>query len=202
MVKVMPWLAGAALLFSVPASAQNFLLNSAETINRGNFKVGAYPMVLFGEHSAAEGDQSRGIAGRLGYGLTRSFDLEAKAAFFDDFKLYGGDGEYWLVKGRTDVSVAAGFHLIDAKGAGDAKAFDASLLVSRNLADRFEPYLGLSVCLESLDGVPGRDFKRLHVVPGFEFRLQRDLDFVAELAIGLNDDSANLLAFGLAYYIR
>lgn len=34
MVKVMPWLAGAVLLFSVPASAQNFLLNSAETINR------------------------------------------------------------------------------------------------------------------------------------------------------------------------
>jgi len=37
---------------------------------------------------------------------------------------------------------------------------------------------------------------------GIEYRLAEDLDFVAEVGIGLSDDSANYISGGLAYYLR
>jgi len=49
------------------ASAQNFLMNSAETINRGNFKISLFPTVLFGEDDA---DDNWGVGSRFGYGFT------------------------------------------------------------------------------------------------------------------------------------
>lgn len=39
-------------------------------------------------------------------------------------------------------------------------------------------------------------------VPGIEHKLGKDLDLLAELGLGLNDDSPNYLSFGLAYYLR
>ena len=108
---------------AVPAHAQNFLMNSAETINKGNFKIAGFPTVLLGENGA---DNEWGIAARLGYGFTPSFDVEAKVAFFDGFKLYGVDAELWLVKGELDVSVAAGAHRADFDFGPDSTAIDAS----------------------------------------------------------------------------
>ena len=76
------------------AQAQNFLMNSAETINKGNFKISAFPTVVLGED--------------------------------------GGE----------------------------------------------------------------------NVVPGIEYRVAKDLDALAEIGLGLTDESPNYLSFGLSYYVR
>jgi hypothetical protein len=187
------------VLGSAPAHAQNFLMNSAETINKGNFKIAGFPTVLFGEDGA---DNEWGVATRLGYGFTPSFDVEAKIAFFDGFKLYGADAELWLVKGPTDVSVAAGAHRADVDGAFDSTAIDLSLLVSGNVAPKLELYGGGSVSFESIDDVDDSNFTRAYLVPGIEYKASEDVDLLAEFGIGLNDDSPNYFSFGVAFYLR
>src|SRR5512134_2284681 len=102
---LLPLLVSSLVLAAGSAHAQNVLMNSAETINEGNFKIAAFPTLLFGENGA---DDEFGVAGRFGYGFTPSFDIEGKVAFFDGLKLYGIDAELWVVKGRTDVSVSLG----------------------------------------------------------------------------------------------
>jgi len=181
------------------AQAQNFLMNSAETINEGNFKISGFPTVLLGEDG---GDNEWGIATRLGYGFTPSFDVEAKLAFFDGFKMYGADAEYWIAKGRTDVSLSAGLHKSDYEGGGDTKALDLAALASRSVARDLEVYVGGSLSFESVDGADDSDFERFYIVPGIEYRVARDLDLLAEIGLGLTDESPNYLSFGLSYYVR
>ncbi len=174
-------------------------MNSAETINEGNFKLCAFPTVLFGEDDA---EDEWGLASRFGYGFTPSFDVEVKLAAFENFKMYGADAEFWLVKGRTDVSVSAGGHESDFDDGGGTKAFDTALLVSRSVGKRLEIYAGGSLSLESVDDVDDSSFQRYYLAPGVEYRLGKDVDLLAELGIGLNDDSPNYFSFGAAYYIR
>ena len=181
------------------AQAQNVLMNSAETINKGNFKIAAFPTVLFAEGT---GDNQFGLASRFGYGLTDNFDVEAKLAFFDGLKLYGLDAEVWLAKEPVDVSVALGAHKTDLDGGTDSKAIDASLLVSGHLTPRLELYGGLNMSFESLDNADNTSFTRVYVVPGIEYKVADDLDFLAEFGLGLNDDSPNYVSVGLAFYIR
>ena len=183
-----------------PAAAQNFLMESAETINKGNFKLSAFPTVLSGEEGS---DSAWGLATRAGYGLTDRFDVEAKLAFFDGFKMYGGDAEYWLLKGKTDVSLSGGFHLSDFEGENaDSTAIDLAAIVSRNVGGRLEAYLGGSLSFESLDEVDDSGFQRFYVVPGIEYKVADDLDLLAEIGIGLTDESTTYLSFGVSYYIR
>ena len=181
------------------AHAQNFLMNSAETINEGNFKIAAFPTVLLGEDGA---ENEWGVATRAGYGFTDSFDVEAKLAFFDGFKIYGADAELWVVKGKTDVSVSLGAHKTDFEGDLDSTAIDTALLVSHPIASRLEIYGGLSLSFESVDDVDDSSFTRAYLVPGIEYKLGDDLDLVAEVGLGINDDSPNYVSAGLALYLR
>jgi len=192
-------LAGLFALHAGSADAQNFLMNSAETINEGNFKLCAFPTVLLGEDGA---ENEWGIASRLGYGFTPSFDVEVKLAKFDNFKMYGADAEWWVAKGRTDVSLSAGAHKADFDGGGGSTAIDTALLISRSVASRLEAYIGGSLSFESLDDVDDSSFRRYYVVPGVEYKLGEDIDLLAEFGIGVNDDSPNYFSFGAAYYIR
>jgi len=181
-----------------PASAQNFLMNSAETINRGNFKIAAFPTVILAEDDA---EDAWGVATRLGYGFTDRFDVEAKVAFFDGLNMYGADAEYWLVKGDLDVSVSGGLRFADYAGDADTKALDLAGIASLDLADKLEAYLGGSLSFESVD-TDDSSFQRFYLVPGIEYRVARDLDLLAEVGIGLADESPHYVSFGLAYYIR
>jgi len=193
-------LAGLFALHAGSAQAQNFLMNSAETINEGNFKLCAFPTVLLGEDGA---ENTWGIASRFGYGFTPSFDVEVKLAKFDNFKMYGADAEWWVSKGRTDVSVSAGAHKSDFDDdAGDSTAIDAALLISRSVAKSLEAYVGGSLSFESIDDVDDSSFKRFYLVPGVEYKLGQDIDLLAEFGLGLNDNSPNYFSFGAAYYIR
>lgn len=189
-------------LAAVPAQAQIFLHNSAETIDKGTFKLGGYPVALFGEDGA---DDSWGVAFRGGYGFTDSFDAELSVGAFSDFTLVGIDAEYWALKGELDLSVGAGVHKAFVEGdAFDSTAFDLFAIASGRVADNLDLYGGFSLSFESLDDFPGEngDFTRAYLVPGVEYRIAENLDVVLEGGIGLNDDSPNYLTAGLSFYIR
>jgi hypothetical protein len=189
----------AAFLMCVGARAtwaQDALMNSAETINPGNFKFAAYPIFELGD------DSDTGFGGRAGYGFSRGFDMEAKISRFDGLTYYGVDGEWWLHRAKPDISFAIGGHRTsfdhtDFKVMG----LDTTLLASDHVAKNLEIYGGLRVAWEFPDG-PGDNYRRIHVVPGIEYRIARDLDLDAEIGIKLNDDSRSYVAVGLAYYIR
>jgi hypothetical protein len=184
---------------SVAASAQDVLMNSAETINPGNFKLALFPTVLFGKNG---GDSVWGVAGRVGYGLAPRFDIEAKAGVFKDLNYFGVEAEYWLVQGGNfNVSVALGGHMTDAKVGPDSAGIDTSLLFSTSPADRLELYGGLKFAFDSFKN-SDQNFTRIHLVPGLEYRLSPDLDFLAEFGIALNDNSRSYVSVGLALYLR
>jgi hypothetical protein len=191
----------ALLCWTVPntALAQNFLMNSAETINRRNFKISLFPIGLFGKNGAPD---RWGGGGRFGYGFTDNFDVEAKLAVFDGLAIYGLDAELWLVKGDVDFSVSLGGHGASFDTDPDSKALDLGALVSGNVAEKLELYGGLNVSFESQDNVPDSGFTRLYLVPGFEYKVSRNLDLVGEIGIGLNDDSPHYVAVGISLYLR
>ena len=187
------FLAAAAL----PVSAQQVLMNSAETINKGNLKLAVFPTVLFGKNG---GDSLWGVAGRFGYGLTSSLDIEAKAAFFKGLNYFGVDLEYWFLKGENfNVSAALGGHMTDVNGGGDSKGIDAALLASTKPAKNLEVYGGLMLAFDSIKN--GNNYTLIHLVPGIEYRISSDLDFLAEVGIALNDNARSYASVGLAYYL-
>jgi hypothetical protein len=178
--------------------AQQVLMNSAETINQGNLKLAVFPTVLFGKNG---GDSVWGVAGRFGYGFTKSLDIEAKVGFFKGLKYFGVDVEYWFVKGgNLNVSAALGGHMTDYKGGGDSTGIDAALLASTRPVKNLEIYGGLML---SFDKVKNTDinFTLVHFVPGIEYRISDDIDFLAEVGIALNDDSRSYGSVGLAFYL-
>jgi len=177
-------------------SAQSVLMNSAETINQGNLKLGIFPTILFGKNG---GDSLWGVAGRFGYGLTKSIDIEAKAAFFKGLKYFGADVEYWFLKGENfNASAALGGHITDYKGGGDSKGIDATLMASTRPVKNLELYGGLMLAFDSIKN--GGNYTLAHIVPGIEYRVSDDLDFLAEVGIALNDNSSSYGSVGLAYY--
>jgi hypothetical protein len=184
---------------AMPARAQNFIENSAETINQGNFKLSAFPTGLFGRNGAPD---RFGGAFRVGYGITDNFDVEAKSAFFNGFTLLGADAELWLLRGHLDLSVSAGAHKALVSAAGDSTAIDLASQLSAHVTDRLEIYGATSVSLESLDGVPNSGFTRAYVIPGVEYKISPKLDLVSEFGLGLNDNSPHYFGLGFALYIR
>ncbi len=185
------------LAVAVPVSAQQVLMNSAETINKGNLKLAVFPTVLFGKNG---GDSVWGVAGRFGYGLSSSLDIEAKAAFFKGLKYFGVDVEYWFLKGKNfNVSAALGGHMTDVNGGGDSKGIDTALLASTRPAKNLEVYGGLMLAFDSVKNAD--NYTLAHLVPGIEYRISDDLDFLAEVGIALNDNSRSYASVGLALYL-
>jgi len=184
---------------AMPARAQNFLENSAETINRGNFKLAAFPTALFGRNGSSD---NWGGALRAGYGFTDNFDMEAKAGFFNGLTLVGADAEVWLLRGEVDLAVSAGAHKALLRAGRDSTAIDLAAQLSRHVSNRLEVYGGSSVSFEHLDGVPDSGFTRAYLIPGVEYRVSDDLDFVSEFGVGLNNHSPHYFGLGFALYIR
>jgi hypothetical protein len=199
--KIVVILAGSMFLAAAAAevSAQDVLMNSAETINQGNFKLALFPTVLFAKNGS---DSLWGVAGRFGYGFAARFDVEAKAAIFKDLNYFGVEAEYWLVQGRkVNVSVAAGVHLTDSRVGADSSGIDTRFLFSTTPVERLELYGGLKFAFDSVKN-SDQKFTLAHLVPGLEFRISADLDFLAEVGIALNDNSRSYASVGLALYIR
>lgn len=173
-------------------------MNSAETINKGNFKLMGHPLVIFGKGNA---DNELGIVVAGGYGFTDRFDAEARVAFYDGVTLLGVDAEYWIQKGKpVNVSVIGGLHIGSGDGA-DATGIDLTLLASGKVADRLELYGALDWARNSINDTDF-NFKTLHLVPGIEYRISPQVDFVTEFGIALNDRSSHYFSIGIAYYTR
>jgi hypothetical protein len=188
-----------ALMPSV-ARAQEFgVVESAETIDRGTFKLRVNPMFVFGKNDA---DDDAGVAAHLGYGFTDRFDAEVGLALYDGMRFFGVDGEYWLVQDPgLDLSVIGGVHFATGDRIADQRSFDLTFLGSRSIGERTEFYTGLDFGFKKLSDVDF-SYKTIHLVPGIEYRIQEDLDFVGEVGIGLNDDSWHYVSGGLAIYFR
>lgn len=191
-----------AMLALVPsaARAQEFgVMESAETIDRGTFKLRVNPMLVFGQDGA---DDEAGVAARLGYGFTDRFDAEAGVALYDGMRFLGVDGEYWLVRDPgLNLSVIAGVHFASGDRIADQRSFDLTFVGGRRLSDRAEFYGALDFGFKKLSDVDF-SYRTVHLVPGIEYRIATDLDFVGEFGIGLNDDSWHYLSGGLAFYFR
>jgi len=192
------------LCLALPAAAQYVgVLQSAETIDRGTFKLMAAPIMVFSE---GEADDEFGLSARVGYGFTDSFDAEAKVGFFDGGTYVGADGEFWMLKGKDeysglDFSLAAGVHGVF--GDLDLLGLDVQPLLSFHLNKRLELYGALDVSFEMVQDAPeGADDSRtnLHLVPGIEFRLSDSFDLVGEVGIALDDESSTYAGVGIAYY--
>jgi len=187
------------LVLPAAARAQDFgVAESAETIDRGNFKVKINPILVFGRDGA---DNDPGVAGSIGYGFTRRFDAEFVAAIYDGMAAFGGTGEVWLVKDPSvDVSVIGGLHFHRGDNTADITAFDLTLLASRHVTPRVELYGALDVAWESFDD--DGSFKTVHLVPGLEIRLNPDVDFLIEVGLAVNDNARHYVSGGLAFYLR
>jgi hypothetical protein len=173
-------------------------MESAETINPGNFKIRANPMLLFGRHG---GDSDIGVAALVGYGFTPRFDMEGGVAIYDGVTFFGANAEYWLVKeAPLDFSIAGGLHRRVGDKTVDFNGVDLTFLGGGHVSPRLELYAGLDFAFEGL-GVPG-DFKTAHLVPGLEYKVNNQIDLLAELGLALNDNGRHYLAGGIAIYFR
>ena len=192
----------AACLLAAPAAAlaQDVgIVESAETINKGNFKIRGYPMFVFGKN---EEDNRTGIAAMLGYGFTSRFDFEGGVAFYDDVTFLAGNAEFWLLKeSPIDVSAAGGLHHRFIDDTDGYSGIDLTFLASGHVNRRLELYGGLDLAFEGL-GSDVENFTTAHIVPGIEFKINESIDFLAEFGAALTDSSRHYLTFGVAFYWR
>jgi len=187
------------MLIPAAARAQDFgIMESAETINKGNFKIRVNPMFLFGRHG---GDTDPGVAVAAGYGFTPRFDLEGQLAVYDGVTFFGANAEYWLVKhAPLDFSVAGGLHRRTGDATTAYNGIDLTFLASGHATRKLELYGGLDLAFEGL-GVPG-GFTTAHLVPGLEYRVNNVIDLLAEAGLALNDSSRHYISGGIAIYFR
>jgi hypothetical protein len=180
-------------------SAQAVVMNSAETINKGNFKLALFPTTVFGKN----GEKALwGVAGRFGYGIAKSLDVEAEAAIFNGLRYFGIAGEYWFIRGRNfNLSAAVGGHMTNRTSGGNSAGLDTSFLASTRPWKNLEIYGGFMLALDWVRN-PSDTVTRLHFVPGIEYRLRSNLDLLAEFGVGLGRNSRHYASVGLAFYFR
>jgi hypothetical protein len=185
---------------AVPAHAQSFLQGSPDTIWYGNVRLEGAPAVMW-PHDG--GHDSTGGAFRLGYGITSSFDLEAKSGFFDGVTLLGGDGHVRLYdRSDTLATLTVGGHHAFVRDALDSNALDVAASLGHWFSPRLQLYAGAAYSFEKLSGVPsGTDatFSRWYAVPGLRVGVASRVDLLVEGGVGLNHDSPHYVTAGFAF---
>jgi hypothetical protein len=203
------FVAAFGLCFALPAAAQYIgVLQSAETMDRGTFKLMVAPIMVLGKDGA---DDESGVGVRGGYAFTEHFDAEAKLGFFKNGTFVGVDGEYWIFRGAEknsgmDFSLTGGLHWMSGSdNRFNTMGFEITPQLSGHVTENLELCGSLDASFESIQDVPpGVDdsFTRLHLVPGIEYHLSDTFDLVAEFGIGTNDNSSNYVGAGITYYVR
>jgi hypothetical protein len=186
------------LMAPAAAFAQDVgIVESAETINKGNFKIRVNPLLVFGK--GAE-DNTGGIAAMIGYGFTSRFDMEGGVAFYDGLTFVAANAEFWVLKeAPLDVSVAGGWHQRFTDQSDDYHGIDLTFLASGHVGKRLEIYGGLDLAFEGLFSDTD-NFTKAHIVPGVEFKVNDAIDLVAEFGIAITDAARHYLTGGIAFY--
>lgn len=197
------------LCLALSAVAQPLgVLQSAETMDRGAFKLMVAPVMVFGNNGA---DDEFGVTVRGGYAFADRFDLEAKLGFFESGTIIGVDGEYWIFRGSNentgvDFSLTGGLHWkFGSNNSYDVMGIEVSPQLSAHLTKNLEVCGAFIATFESIQDIPaGVDgsFTTLHLAPGIEYRLSDAFDLVAEFGLAINDNSSNYIGAGIAYYLR
>ena len=203
------FVAAFGLYFALPAVAQYIgVLQSAETMDRGTFKLMVAPIMGFGK---AGTDNGVGLTVRGGYAFTNRFDAEAKLGFFENGTLVGVDGELWILQGTNresgvDLSLTGGVHWMSGSNERyDTIGLELMPQLSGHVTENLELCGAMNFSFEKNKDAPsGVDdtFITAHFVPGIEYRLSDTFDLVAEFGIGINDNSSNYAGVGIAYYVR
>ena len=148
------FVAAFGLCFALPAAAQYFgVLQSAETMNRGTFKLAVAPIMVFGKDGA---DDESGVAARGGYAFTEHFDVEAKLGFFENGTFVGADGEYWIFRGTEessdlDFSLTGGLHwMFGSDNRFDTMGFEITPQLSGHVTENLELCGALDGAFESI----------------------------------------------------
>lgn len=199
-----PWLILSLVLALPPvAHAQDFgVMESAETVNQGNFKLRINPLLFFGKNG---GDNDASIAAVVGYGFTRHFDLEGGVALGDGVQIFGATAEFNVVSDKSvNFSIIPGVHVRRGDQVLHTTGLDLVLLASKHATRRLDLYGGLDMAFETVndDRFSDADYNTFHLVPGIEYKVQRDLELLVEVGIALNDSSRHYLSGGIAYYFR
>jgi hypothetical protein len=203
-------LAGLALCGS--ASAAEFaMMETAQRINEGTFKLSGFPVVIDREDADTT---ETGFAVGLGYGLPYNLDVEGQVAGYDDGVYAGADLEWnaWR-NNRMAFSIGGGVHGADLEDSGSAVGVDGTLIFSYNPIER----LALSAALDAAyDDVNDRDagvpadarfptdgqYETYYAVPGISYLLTRNIDLLAEVGVGLNGDADDYVSAGASWYFR
>jgi hypothetical protein len=203
------FVAAFGLCLALPAGAQTIgVLQSAETMNRGTYKLLVAPIMVLGKNGA---DNELGIAARGGYAFTEYLDAEVKLGSFKNGTFVGADVEYWIYRGAEknsglDFSLTGGLHwMFGSDNRFDTMGFELTPQLSGHVTENLELCGALNASFESIKDAPqGADdsFTVLHLVPGIEYRLSDTFDLDAEFGIGTNDNSSNYVGAGITYYIR
>ena len=185
----------ASLCGARTASPQDAVMNSAETINPGNFKLAAYAL------RDLDADET-GLVARAGFGLAEGVDIEGRAGFYDGLTYFGGDIELWLLRDRSslDLSVGGGLHRSDFDGGPDVFGIDAFGIASGHITRTVELYGSVDLDFERPEAF--ENYTLAHAVAGLEIGVSPSVDIHLEGGAGLNDRSSDYLAAGLAIYIR
>src|SRR5262245_23111196 len=152
-------LAGSLLLVAGSASAAEFgMMETAERISRGMFKLSGYPVMV------DRADDESGLALGLGYGLPYGMDVEGQIARYGDGTFPGADPAWAAWHGnRMAAAIGSGLHGGDLDEGGRALGADATAIFSYMPMHR----LALSAALDaSYDDVNNRD---ANVSPGSRF---------------------------------
>lgn len=205
-LRVSALILGVSLCLPALVRAQDFgLMESAETIDQGTFKLRVNPMIVFGKEDQGQ-DTEPGVAAMVGYGITDRLDLEGGVAIYDGFTFAGLNAEYWLLRDPArerafDMSVIGGVHSGRGSDTADTVGFDLTFLASKRLTDKFELYGGVDIAFENLTD-SDESYTPIHLVPGFEYGVTPNFDLVGEFGIALNDEARHYVSGGIAYYFR
>ena len=202
----------AALTVCGSAGAVDFgVMESAEPIEPGAFKLTGFPMVV---DKSVHGDDA--VALSLGYGLPNRMDFEAQLAVIDRATLFGADLEWnaWTAD-RMRFSIGGGWHGADLEAGARSVGADATAIFTYTPLARLDFSAALDAAIDDVNvresaATPPSELRftedgrydTYYFVPGVEFTATRNLDLLAEVGLGLNGESDDYLSAGLSWYFR
>lgn len=206
---VLPLL-GALLIWCNAARAVDFgVMETAVPIENGFFKFIGYPLAVL---EGAQREQDLGVAVGVGYGISERWDAEVQVATYDDITFIGTDLEYnFLDLGQLDMSLTAGVHYANLDF-GTQRGVDLTYIASYALSDNSNGGIGftlnaaLDMARDEVDldrplaAMVDDEYSSVHVVPGLQYRLSPQIDFIAEVGLGINQSSDDYVSVGTSYY--